>query len=207
MEEIGRQFNALWSKPIPKELENDDNQKFIYINKTRIHRESATEMEEYLMKEFINYNKNIYDLHFSLVDFCFNQTDMKNRSVGIIFLNNTFENWYKQQKNRIVRRTTKNGNHISKNCSDTLCLCSQSDELLLRAFTLAIYKVFYLLSSFNKLYNFSQNVELIRPFVNDFLNASNDMDKFKLISELNLCSFYETVKINYEDVNGEKIYN
>ena len=203
MNQIGLQYKALWTKSITDISPRgpDENQKFLCINSTRISRDTASEIEQFLWNEFMNIENNIYDAHLTLIEFCHTQSDMKNRQVGIIFLNQTFENWYKQQKNR-MRRTTKYGNHLSTKCNENVCLCVLRDDLVMRAFEFIVNKAFFLLTSLNKLYNFAEKVTLIKPLVDDFLvKPSNNLDKFKLLSEINTAGLYEGTNIDYHEVS------
>jgi hypothetical protein len=203
METIGNKFKTIWSNSVRNNsVKRNENSKCIVINRLKLPKELADEIEEFLMKEFFNMDENIYKVHISLIEFCFSQTDMKDRYESVIFLNQTFENWHKQAQNRILRRTSKNGNHLTLKCQDDcICLCSLDDNLILKAFNLIVNKVFFLMASFNKLYHFQAKIEIIKPLVEEFLvTKASDLNKFKLLCELNDESLFKSFKLDYREV-------
>jgi hypothetical protein len=203
MEEIGNKFLTIWSFSVQKSfLNRNEENTFISLNKFKILKDCSDEMEGYISEEFLNINENIYAIHLKLIEFCFDQINTKNRYESVIFLNMAFENWIKQQKNKKLKGSNTNGAHLSLKCCNSLCICSLENYLVLKAFDLIIHKLFILLPSFNRLYNFNQNFQIIEHYANEFLESGHsDFNKFKLLCELNNDTLFKNVKINYHEVD------
>lgn len=196
MEPIVERFGILWISCF--ETKNVNNQKLIPVtNRIRILEDDAAEIEQFLWDEFMNSKNNIYQLHLDLIEY-YQSVQVVNSDACIIFLNRTFEAWWKQQFNRIKRNVSKNSSHLMENCSYSSCLCLIEPELVEKAFNLAIKKIF-LLNSLNKIYKFEENFQLLKPKIDYFLDNTVTINRVKLISELKLNDLY---KIDYEKVSN-----
>jgi hypothetical protein len=204
MEQIAERYISMWEEAKNYPIKpSTNNSSYLQIDTCKISRELAQKIEEYVMKEFMKLTTNIYESHLSLIEYCLQKRIEKNHRQCLIYLNTLYENWYKQQKNRILRRTTKNGEHLSPNCTQENCICNLSDEIVVKALQLTIKNAFYLIPTLSKLYKFCEYIDVVRPFVLEFLNTKqNDSEKFKLISEIGHEEFYEIAKINYQDVRN-----
>lgn len=194
MEPVIEQFGILWIKSFSGKL--DQTQKYIILNKIRIPEDHANDIEEFLMKEFVNSKQNIFHMHLALIEY-FQTNTLLNQEAGVLFLNRTFESWWKQQINRVKKCTSKNGEHLSQNCSEIVCLCTIDQDLVIKAFDLVLEKNINLLGSMNKIYKFEENVHLLKPKIDEFVQKSKEINIVKLINELKLNDSYN---IDYEKV-------
>ncbi|CAF0717201.1 unnamed protein product [Brachionus calyciflorus] len=193
MQPIIEKFGILWLNSFEKRLEN--NQKFTIItNKIRISEDNAAEIEEYLWEEFMNSKVNIYHMHISLIEY-FSSNATINQDACLIFLNRTFEAWWKQQLNRIKRNVSKYSCHLMRNCTDNSCLCFIDPLLVEKAFNLALAKMF-LLISLNKIYKFEDHFSNLRPHIETYLDGATHYNRIKLVNELKLNDMY---RIDYEN--------
>ena len=100
--------------------------------------------------------------------------------------------------NKNKRNTNKNGTHLTKICSINECKCILNDTAILKAFDLVASMDITMLTTFNKIYKFDQNYELIKNILENYLNKSNQIDKGIIINTLKLNGKYS---LNYDDVN------
>lgn len=195
MESIIEKFGSLWLKSFEKKL-NNDQKSIIITNKVRISEDHATEIEELLWEEFMNCNDNIYSFHLNVIEY-FHANQTVNQEACIIFLNRTFENWWKQKLNRKKRNVTKNGDHLIEKCTDSSCFCEIEPNLVQKAFRLALLKMI-LFSSFNKIYKFEEYLELLKPHIDKYLVNASPLNSIKLVNELKLNDSYP---VDYEKVS------
>lgn len=121
--------------------------------------------------------------------------------LALLFLNRTFENWHRQQQNKIKKNNNKNGLHLLPSCNDKLCKCVISQDLVLRAFDIAVGN-FALFTTLNRIYKFNENYDLLAEKIQRFITIDNahpnhSFDKVKLINELDL---YERYMIDFKEV-------
>lgn len=213
METIGNEFKAIWMSPESETLAKsklNESQKYIHINRVRVLRDNAMDARDFIMNEFANNTVyNIYELHLGLVDYCIQQLDMKEKkNASAIYLSQIFENWIVQQKNKTVSKKAaakQQGNvrHLSPACDENKCLCTMRDDYKQKALDLTLRVEIGLLTIMNKVYGFGQSHELLESSIVAFLrhgNKSDDLNKFKLLSELNVDRFYEHASIDFERV-------
>ena len=111
-------------------------------------------------------------------------------------MNRTFENWFKQQHNRIKKNNSKNGAHLLISCNEKNCNCIITNDLKHKAFDLALSNM-SMFSSLNKIYKFNENFDLLRDKIESFLACNKNFEKAKLINELDL---YEKYDIDLKEV-------
>ncbi|RNA18755.1 hypothetical protein BpHYR1_006016 [Brachionus plicatilis] len=199
MEPIVEKFGTLWISCF--ETKHEGNKNVVPItNRVRILEDHATEIEEFLWEEFADSKLNIYQLHLNLIEY-FQLINVVNTDACIIFLNRTFEGWWKQQINRVKRAVSNNSCHLINNCSESSCLCLIEPQIVEKAFDLALTKIF-LLNSFNKIYKFEDNFQMLHPKIENFLSTAITMNRIKLVNELKLNDLY---RIDYENVNSIQI--
>lgn len=195
MEPIVKKFDILWINSFEKKHENNQNL-ILITNRIRILEDDATEMEQFLWEQFISTQNNIYQLHLNLIEY-YQSIKVINSDACIIFLNRTFEAWWKQQINRIKRGVSKNSCNLIENRSNSSFLSLIEPELVEKAFDLAIKKI-YLLNSLNKIYKFEENFQILKPKIDNFLDNNFTINRIKLVNELKLNDLYI---IDYEKVS------
>lgn len=191
MQTLVEKFGPLWIETLNKKVDNKD--KFVLVNKIRIADDRASKLEELLWDEFINSKENIFHLHLSLIEY-FNSNGIVHQETCVIFLNRTFENWWKRFSKL---GNSKNGHHLTPKCTEASCLCVIDENTIVRAFDLVIKKNICLLASFNRIYKFEHNFELLKPKIDQFIQSSKGVHILKLVNDLKLNDRYE---VDYEKV-------
>lgn len=197
MDSIYSNFISLWTKAICDIKGKQPNELFVF-QKQKLNQSHANQIEEHFMNELLNPRENIYEIHLSLIESCFNnKANYHSNFLGILFLNKIFDDWQRQQLNRFRRNTNKNGSHLSNTCTDLICHCSLMENHINKAFEISVRKNISLLQSLNKIYKFEENYELLKPKIDEYFKKADLVDKGKVIGIFKLYTKYD---INYDDV-------
>lgn len=209
METILENYKQLWFKSIVKQVENkstkDNNddqddqnenendgkqQKFLVINKLRLYEAGLNDLEEFLWENFKNSKQNLFTFHLQLAELIVNYSCFPAMEVSVIFLNRTLDNWYRHKVH-----TTKKFKSQQQDSDDSRFTLDNGQ--IMQAFDLAVKNLNWI-SSFNKIYNFEQNFQLISSKVHDLKPKLKELEFFKLICELKQNELFD---FDYEKVN------
>ena len=117
------------------------------------------------------------------------------KKVSILFVNKTFENWFRQQ---LDSNNKDYKSHLIPSCNKETCNCKLTEDLIIKAFQFTELNINYL-RSLNRIYNFKEKIEPIRSKIEEILKSKKHREKAMLITELDLS--HEEFKIDLKQVN------
>ena len=127
VDEIAEAFMVHWVKLISTPIDPSNKNSFTLFFKRKLSVGASEDVEEYLMDTFMNLNSNVFQLHLLLIDVCLRvKKPFQDKQLGILFLNKTFENWLRQQQNRVKKNNAKNGAHLLATCTQAAGLVNYS---------------------------------------------------------------------------------
>jgi hypothetical protein len=195
MNDILSNFQLLWNKSIT-EADRKNADKIRNFNKLKLNSDHICDAEMLIMNELCKVNQNIYEFHLWLIGWT-GSSSFKFRDMAVLFVNRTFESWLKQRANGVKKGQSKNGNHLTDNCSKNVCLCELNDSHVIRAFQIASQMFMDIFNSFDKIYKFDVKIELLD--IDNVMKTLNESNKFKLINRLKLNDRYN---INTDEVSS-----
>lgn len=200
METVLENYKTLWSKSFRSENNTAEKRaeinsgKFIVLNKVKLLESFANDIEEFLWNEFKTCKENLFYFHLRLAEFCLYHNDLIHKESSVLFLNKTFEYWYRQYSRKDQTKVVPNEDGI--NLSNELFTIETYH--ILKAFDLAT-KNLNLLTSFNKIYKFDKNLDVLKMKIDDLAKKSNGLNLIKIISELKINDSYP---VDWESVNN-----
>lgn len=189
MDAIFERFDQLWRKSLLDPSDKSTISKYFF--KARLDAVMYQDMIDFLKDEFYQSTHNVFDTHLYLVDKSLKDKDCPFKYARAAFLNQAFVEFYNQMKNQ-CKRKTKLDSEISKENKDNSSF-KKTDQIILKAFELAAGKNMSMLSSFNKIYNFNENLDKLNT--DHYLEKINFTDKAIMIGELQLHDNYQLDKI------------
>lgn len=161
--------------------------KYVTFNRMRLLEDSLSEIESYLWDQFDRSVENLYYLHLRLAEHCLTTRfpDVNLKDSSVLFLNKTFENWMRKMLTATRQQT-----------NDERQKYSIEVYHILKAFDLACINM-NMLTSFNKIYKFDQNVNTLRTKLDELARRAAGGELVKIVSELKVNEQYP---IDYESV-------
>jgi hypothetical protein len=203
MDQVSQNFDTLWTKSLVNQSDKSSSSQTFH--KARLDSVLFRDMLDYLKKEFYNSQQNIFEVHLFLVD-----TSLKNKACPFkhakaAFINHAFTEFHNQQKNickRQLAETDANAKpHLITGCTKAdECLCNKTQAVIVRAFELTVSKNMLMFSSFNKIYNFNENIDHLQASLTECFKSIKKVlftDRAILIGELQV---YDAFPLEQVDV-------
>jgi hypothetical protein len=152
------------------------------INGCRLKLSNLEDIEHELYQTFLTSN-NIYETHLGILKAAHKMKNMATFQL-VLFINQTFVTWLNQQKNALKKANSSSQNKI-------LLI---NEVYMKEAFNFVLdTNYFKILSSFNKIYNFKQNIDSIMDLIkSDRVAKLNKFDLAILVSELELYDEFDS---------------
>ena len=185
MDEIFLKFNKRWSESIV----SDKSPNAFAFHKARLDATLYQDMLDYMKEEFYNSKQNVFEMHIFLIQKCFDNKDSQFKQASMFFINQAFIDYYNQLKNVCKKSMTTNEKHLTINCQEKeqICFCTKNNEIVLKAFNLVVEKrCLNLLSSFNKIYNFIEHLDHLKPHIINHMDNLKCVDQAILLGELQI---------------------
>ena len=190
MDEIFLKFDKRWSESIV----SDKRPNAVAFHKARLDATLYQDMLDYMKEEFYNSKQNVFEMHLFLIQKCLDNKDSQFKQASMFFVNQAFIDYYNQLKN-VCKKSMATGEnakiekHFTINCKDQeqICFCTKNEEIVLKAFNLVVERrCLNLLSSFNKIYNFIEHLDHLKPHIINHMNNLKCVDQAILLGELQI---------------------
>lgn len=181
MDTVFEQFKSMWSKSIITSPLDKNVQIF---HRAKLNTNLFHDMIDYLKDEFYNSKQNVFLMHLFLVEQCLDSSYDSNhmhKVASASLINYAFVEWRNQIKNLNKKKNTE---HLTSTCKEDVCNCRIDALIITDAYKLVVKKNINMLSSFNKIYNFTDNYHLLQAITTTHIQKLHYSDQAALIGEL-----------------------